>query len=125
MTATATETLAPGTVVRAPLYRNGQPVGRPRRGIVLRTFASDGNPKSGYLVWFYTLGAAHKDGQGDTSTVGLVFPREAERVGTVADMGDRVLANAGKGLRDWPTGRQAWNEIYRVYVARKRAAAQA
>jgi hypothetical protein len=121
---TTTETLKPGTVVRAPRYQDGESTGL-RRGIVLRTFASNGDPKSGYLIWFYTLGPAHKDGQGDTSTVGLVFPRELTRLGTVEDMSMRMLTKVGKGLRNWGTGCLAWNEVYRVYVAKRRAADQA
>ncbi|WP_202918349.1 DUF6409 family protein [Streptomyces cavernae] len=103
MTATATtsETLAPGTVVRAPRYQEGKSTGI-RRGIVLRTFADSGDPKSGYLVWFYTLGAAHQDGRGDNCAVSLAFPREITHLGTVEDMSERTLLKLGQGLRDWP-----------------------
>lgn len=121
---TATETLTPGTIVRAPRYQNGQSTGN-RRGIVLRTFASDGNPGSGYLIWFYTLGPAHQDFHGNTETVGLAFPREVTTVGTVADMSMRTLNKLGKRLRDWPTGCKAWNAMYHAYVDKRRAAADA
>jgi hypothetical protein len=124
MATTTTETLEPGTIVRAPRYQGGSPTGL-RRGVLLGTFASNGDPKSGYLVWFYTLGAAHRDGQGNNGTVGLVFPREIAIIGTVDDMSDRMLMKIGKGLRDWPVGRPAFNAVYRVHVARRRAADQA
>lgn len=100
MTATTTQALTAGTIVR------GRPVKRGVRqavckGIVLGLFGTD--PSCGYLVWWYGKGPAVAN-----QTVTLTFTRELTAVGTLEDLSEQLLTRIEKGLCRFDTGRQVW-----------------
>ncbi|WP_329583740.1 DUF6409 family protein [Streptomyces sp. NBC_01361] len=95
-TASATQTvLEPGTVVRTPRYDEGKNTGL-RKVIVLGLWSED-DPRSGYRVWFYTLGAPSFSPR----TLGLAFPGESTQLGTVEDMSERTLLRLYRWLRNY------------------------
>lgn len=118
--ATATRTFEPGAVVRAPHYQGGKSTGV-RKGVVLRPYAEDGDPKGGYLVYYYTLGPAVVDGRGNAATVGVVFPDEMAPSGDLFDLSERTLLKIGGGLRDWGTGRRVRNLAGRACALKRSA----
>ncbi|WP_331719732.1 DUF6409 family protein [Streptomyces virginiae] len=94
-TASTTQTvLEPGTVVRTPRYDEGKNTGV-RRAIVLGLW-NEKEPKDGYRVWFYTLGAPSFVPR----TLGMAFANEPTVVGTVDDMSERTLLRLHRWLRD-------------------------
>ncbi|MFD9519699.1 DUF6409 family protein [Streptomyces sp. NPDC059979] len=94
-TASVTQTfLEPGTVVRTPRYDEGKNTGV-RRAIVLGLW-NEKEPKDGYRVWFYTLGAPSFAPR----TLGMAFANEPTVVGTVDDMSERTLLRLHRWLRD-------------------------
>ncbi|MFE6461487.1 DUF6409 family protein [Streptomyces cinereoruber] len=93
--ASATQTvLEPGTVVRTPRYVDGESTGT-RKAIVLGLW-NEQNPKGGYRVWFYTLGAPSFEPR----TLGMAFANEPVTMGTVEDMSERTLLRLYRWLRD-------------------------
>lgn len=94
-TASATQTvLEPGTVVRTPRYDKGKNTGV-RRAIILGLW-NEKEPKDGYRVWFYTLGAPSFAPR----TLGMAFANEPIAVGSVDDMSERTLLRLYRWLRD-------------------------
>ncbi|MFD9047775.1 DUF6409 family protein [Streptomyces zaomyceticus] len=94
-TASTTQTvLEPGTVVRTPRYVEGKHTGV-RKAIVLGLW-SENDPKAGYRVWFYTLGAPSFAPR----TLGMAFVTEPTVVGTVENMSERTLLRLYLWLRD-------------------------
>lgn len=95
-TASTTQTvLEPGTVVRTPRYDEGKNTGV-RRAIVLGLW-NEKEPKDGYRVWFYTLGAPSFAPR----TLGMAFVNEPIVVGTVEEMSERTLLRLYLQLRDY------------------------
>ncbi|MFD3728831.1 DUF6409 family protein [Streptomyces sp. NPDC058671] len=94
-TTSATQSvLEPGTVVRTPRYDEGKNTGV-RRAIVMGLW-NENDPKGGYRVWFYTLGAPSFAPR----TLGMAFANEFTVVGTVEDMSERTLLRLYRWLRD-------------------------
>ncbi|THA53251.1 DUF6409 family protein [Streptomyces sp. A1136] len=94
--ASATQTvLEPGTVVRTPRYDEGKNTGV-RRAIVLGLWNEE-EPKGGYKVWFYTLGAPSFAPR----TLGMAFANEPIVVSTVEEMSERTLLRLYVQLRDY------------------------
>ncbi|WP_329046881.1 MULTISPECIES: DUF6409 family protein [unclassified Streptomyces] len=119
--ATATTTtqtaLTPGTIVRCPRYVNGENTGL-RRAVVLGLWNED-NPKSGYRVYFYTLGPASFSPR----TVGLAFEREMKVLGTLEVLSERTLIGIYRGLGEFPGSTQvrirAGSRAHRLRTARR------
>ncbi|MBV7674086.1 hypothetical protein STHAL_32075 [Streptomyces halstedii] len=93
---TPSASLVAGTVVRCPLYVNGENAG-PRKAVLLGLF-NENDPRAGYRVYFYTLGPASFAPR----TVGFVFPGEVTVVGTVEDLSERTLVKLYQGLDGFP-----------------------
>ncbi|MGW2306152.1 DUF6409 family protein [Streptomyces sp. NPDC001809] len=110
-TASAAQTvLEPGTVVRTPRYVSGNSTGV-RRAIVLGLW-NEQDPKSGYRVWFYTLGAPSFEPR----TLGMAFADEPTGVGTVEDMSERTLLRLYRWLRDLDQYSTVRNRIQRMGI---------
>lgn len=87
--------LEPGTVVRTPRYDEGKNTGV-RRAIVLGLW-NEKEPKDGYRVWFYTLGAPSFAPR----TLGMAFVNEPIVLGTVEEMSERTLLRLYVQLREY------------------------
>ncbi|MDX3540062.1 DUF6409 family protein [Streptomyces sp. MB09-01] len=106
--------LEPGTVVRTPRYDEGKNTGE-RRAIVVGLW-NENDPKAGYKVWFYTLGAPSFAPR----TLGFAFVGEPTVVGTVDDMSERTLIRLHRWLRDLDQFSKARYRIQKAGL-RKRA----
>lgn len=107
-------TLPAGLIVTAPRYKRGR-IAEHRRAMVLGLWNPE-KPSSGYLVWFYTLGAP-KAG----ATVAAAYAHEIASVAPIDRVSDRQLRGFVKALNGFDDGRDAWIATSREKLRRSAA----